>query len=148
MDGVSSVASIITILQIADNVKKLYEFWNSVKEAPESFRCIATDLSLLSTVLTDIAYDAQHEPPDHTMIAVLNGCSEKVRLLGSFVEKFEPGFSSSNSSLRKWSALKAVFKGKRLKDIQSSLESMKGTLSLVQSRCQRYAYDPLSSFLC
>jgi hypothetical protein len=42
MDGLSSGASILAVvslaIQLADSVKKIYEFWESVQDAPEVIR--------------------------------------------------------------------------------------------------------------
>lgn len=137
MDGVSAAASVLTIVQLAAKVKSIYDFWVSVKGAPDDFRNIAADLSILSTVLADIASEAQHQPPDASMSAVLQNCCEKVTVLSSLIDGFEPGFASTNVTVRKWSAVRAVFKGDKLAKIQRELESMKGTLLLVQARYQR-----------
>jgi len=83
MEGLSTAASVIVVvsltIQLAESVKKLRDFWNSIKQAPEDIRAIATDLELLSSVLAEIACEAQHVEPDASLVAVLGGCSIKVK---------------------------------------------------------------------
>lgn len=78
MDGLSGGASIIAVVslavQLAENAKKLYDFWQSVGEAPASIRTIATELKVLSTVLADIAAHDQKYGPDEITTSVLESC--------------------------------------------------------------------------
>ncbi len=63
MDGLSGAASVIAVvsfaIQLAESTKKLYDFWKSVDDAPDSVREIVADLKLLSTTLTEIAIHEQ-----------------------------------------------------------------------------------------
>lgn len=136
MDGLSAAANGIAVasisIQLAECTKKLCDFWDSIKEAPEDIRTISIDIKLLSTVLTQIAHEAQHIRPNETLIFALEGCWAKVRLLTHILNEIEPGFASKNSRTRKWTALKAAFKDTQLKKFQDTLERTKGTLSLIQ----------------
>ena len=141
MDGFSAAASGIAVasigIQLAENVKKLYDFWISIKDAPEDIREISMDLQLLSTVLAQIACEAQHIEPDATFIAALDGCWLKVKILNTLLNEIEPGFASTSSRIRKWSAFKAVLKSEKLRKFQEALERLKGTLLLVQQNQYR-----------
>lgn len=141
MEGLSAAASAIAVaslaIQLAENVKKLCDFWNSIKEAPEDIRAISTDLDLLSSVLTQIAYETQHVEPDATLVAALHGCSIKVNKLATLLNEIEPGLASTRSHLRKWTAFKAVLKHGQLMKFQEALEKLKGTLLLVQQNQNR-----------
>lgn len=137
MDGFSAAANIITVtsiaVQLSESIKKLLEFWISIKNAPEDIHAITTDLQILSSVLSRIAFEAQRVRPDPSMLAALNSCSSKIERLKYIVEDLESGFKSANSSIRRWSALKTVFKNERLKIFQDSLERTKSTLVLMQN---------------
>ncbi|MCJ1226722.1 hypothetical protein MMC12_003375 [Toensbergia leucococca] len=141
MDGVSSAASVIAIatvaVQLADGMKKLCEFWSSIKEAPDDIHSIATGLGMLSASLTEIAHEAELQQPDPTLTRVLKECSVEVNLLTSIVDDFEPGFASSSSRVRRWTALKAVFKTEKLKKFRDFLDSTKTTLLLIQGNHSR-----------
>ena len=147
MDGLSVAASGIAVasvaLQLAGSVKQIYEFWNSVKEAPDEIRAITQDLRVLSSVLARIANEAQHHEPEATLEAALNGCLANVKILTSLLKGIEPGFASTRSRTRKWSALKAVLKRGQLVKFREALEWAKSTLMLVvlqqvQSRLVRF----------
>lgn len=141
MDGLSAASSGIAVvsiaIQLAESFKKLHDFWKSIKEAPEDIRDISVDLELLSSVLTQIAYEAQHVEPDAALIAALNGCSVKVKTLTTLLNEIEPGFTSKSSRIRKWTAFKAVLKHGELMRFQEILERLKGTLVLVQQNQYR-----------
>ena len=135
-EGLATAASGITVLtvavQLAQSIKKLSDFWTSIKEAPEDIQAIATDLDLLSNVFAHIAHETQHVEPDMTLAATLNGCWVKVGKLTALLDGIEPGFASSRLRIRKWTALKAVLKKEQLVKFQVALDRLKGTLLLVQ----------------
>ncbi|KAL8878875.1 MAG: hypothetical protein Q9198_003403 [Flavoplaca austrocitrina] len=134
MDGLSTAASGIAVvsatIQLADGIKKLHDFWNSITEAPEDIKDNLMDLRALSSLLTQIAHDKQRLEPDTTFADVLSGCCAKVNRLITLLEEIEPGFGSTSSSIRRWTAVKAVLKQGNLKKFQKRLESLKATLSL------------------
>lgn len=133
----SGIAVVSLAFQLAESVKKLYDYWNSIKEAPEDIEAISMDLELLSSILTQIAHEAQHVEPDSNLVPALNGCWVKVRILTTILNEIEPGFASTSLRVRKWTALKAVFKRGQLKKFQEALGSLKCTLLLVQQNQYR-----------
>ena len=137
----SGIAVVSLAFQLAESVKKLYDYWNSIKEAPEDIEAISMDLELLSSILTQIAHEAQHVEPDSNLVPALNGCWVKVRILTTILNEIEPGFASTSLRVRKWTALKAVFKRGQLKKFQEALGSLKCTLLLVQQN--QYRWDLL-----
>ncbi len=136
MEGLSTAASAIAVVsigvQLAENVKRLCDFWNSIKEAPEDIQAISADLKLLSSILTEIACEAQHVEPNATLEAALHECSGTVKILGTLLNKIEPGFVSTSSRVRKWTAFKAVLKRAHLRKTEDALEKLKSNLLLVQ----------------
>lgn len=135
MEGLAAAASVVGVaslaLQLADSVKKLHDFWDSVKKAPEDVRSITSDLQLLSSVLSNIASEAQHVTPDHTLEAVMERCVMKVKTLNTILNELEPGFTSSRTFKRKCTALRSVLKSEKVKKFQASLQDLKTTLILV-----------------
>ena len=136
MEGLSAAASGIAVvsvaIQLAESFKKLSDFWKSIKEAPEDIRAISTDLDLVSSVLAETAREAQHVGPDDTLVAVLDACCGKVKVLTGIVNQIEPGFASTSSRVRRWTAFRAVLKRGELMKFQEALERLKGTLLMVQ----------------
>ena len=141
MEGLSAAASGIAVIsvavQLAESFKKLCDFWESMKGAPEDIRAISVDLEILSNVLIQIAHETQHVEPDATLIAALNGCYVKVKLLNTILNGIEPGFSSKKSHVRQWTAIKAVLKHGELVKFQVSLDRLKATLLVVQQNQYR-----------
>ena len=132
MEGLSAAASVIAVMQLAESFKKLYDFWNSIKEAPEDIRTISVDMHNLSNILSQIANETQHVEPDTTLIAALNGCCVKVKTLNTLLNDIEPGFASKRYRVRQWTALKAVLKHGELMKYQVALDRLKIDLLLVQ----------------
>jgi hypothetical protein len=58
MDGLSAGASVISVvsiaIQLADGVKKLLSFWDSVQNAPDNVKAMTKGLGVLSVVLDNI----------------------------------------------------------------------------------------------
>ena len=135
MDGLSAAASVIAVtslaLQLAESTKKLFEFWDSIQNAPEEVNDIKLELESLRNVLEQIGHEAQHQPPNRLVEPALRLCSRKINTVRSLTTDIESGFTSSKTSTRKWSALRAVWSRKRLEKVQSSLERLKATLILV-----------------
>ncbi|MCJ1266540.1 hypothetical protein MMC22_006425 [Lobaria immixta] len=145
MDGLSAAASLVAVgsvaVQLADGIKKLRDFWCSIKDAPDEVRAIAADLVVFSRILADISLEAQDQSPSTD--AALLRCIDGTKSLAAIVEDLEPGFESKSARTRKWSALKTVFKGEKIKRYQSSLEGMKTSLILAQQ--SHYGYTNLRS---
>ena len=140
MDVLSFTASAFAVVslavQAAESAKKLYEFWGAVKDAPDTIRGMASDLELLSDVLSRIALEAQSSAPGHTMIAALKNCNSKIQSITVQIEKFEPGFASKRSHVRKWSAIKTALKEGKLEKLLLAVEGVKTTLILAQQNFQ------------
>ena len=136
MDGLSGAASGIAVvsiaIQLADSIKKLYEFWTSVQDAPEDIRAIVKELRLLSAVLDGIKLNEQRYGPDPTTTIVLESCTDKVTALVGLVDDLEPGFASTSRRHRKWSAFKMTLRSEKIKKLRVSLEETKATLILAQ----------------
>lgn len=131
MDALSATASIVAV---ADGVKKLRDFWCSVRDAPDDVRAIARDLEVLSQILAEINLEGQDQ--NASMKAALSRCVDGTKPLAAIVQDLEPGFESKRSRTRKWSAFRMAFKSEKIKIYQSSLERMKTTLNLAQqSHC-------------
>ena len=141
MDGLSAAASSIAVVMLAvhlaDSVQKLCSFWSSIRDAPEDIKPISLDLDLLSYVLTEIAFEAQHFGPDAISVAALEACSVRVRSFTTILEQIEPDFASASRRIRKWTAFKAVLKRGQIANFQEALDRLKATLLLAQQSLQK-----------
>ena len=136
MDGLSGAASGMAVvslaIQLGASIKHLYDFWASVKDAPDDFYAITTDLSLLASVLAEMAFEEQYFEPDHTLSTVLEACCDKVNKLAHITNEMVPGFASRSLRVRRWTAFRTVLKGERIQRFQKVLEGLKITLMLAQ----------------
>ncbi|OBT85963.1 hypothetical protein VE02_04793 [Pseudogymnoascus sp. 03VT05] len=112
MDGLSAAASGIAVvslaIQLAETVKKLHDFWDSVKDPPKHFCAVQTDLQLLSTILEKI--DREEDLSDPYLHDVLKNCEEQVAALVKL--------------------LKAAFKKEKVGEFKSCLHKTMSTLRL------------------
>ena len=136
MDVLSSAASAMAVaslaIQLAEKAKRLCDFWSSIKDASEYIRAINADLELLTSVLAEMAFEAQRTSPNTTLAAVLQSCTGKLKLLAALTNSLEPGFASSSSRTKHWTAFKLILKSEKLTRFQEVLESLKSTLVLAQ----------------
>jgi hypothetical protein len=134
MDPLSGGASVLAFVglasQLAQNIKKLYDFWSSIQDAPQEIRAISRDISLVANILNEIAEEEEHHQYHPTSRAALHECEESVRALTAIVVDLEPGFAASSRRIRKWSSLKIVLRKDKIKRIQASLSEAKSSLSL------------------
>lgn len=144
MEATASAFAVVSLaIQLAESVKKLCDFWASIREAPKDIREISADLRLVSNVLTQVAYETQHVEPDTILVDALEACSGRVKTLSSLLNEIEPGFASTSSRIRKWTAFKAVLKRAQLMKFQEALEKLKSTLMLAQQNYHRYVLPKL-----
>lgn len=141
MDGLSSAAGVIAVasiaLQLAHNIKGLRTFWTNVRDAPQDIQFIVADLQLLSGILADIAFEAQHAEADESLTTVLISCLSRTQTLTASVKAIENDFESTRTFVKKWTAVKAVFKSEKVNKFQDVLEQLKSTLILAQQIQQR-----------
>ncbi|OBT53430.1 hypothetical protein VE04_06667 [Pseudogymnoascus sp. 24MN13] len=132
MDGLSAAASGIAVvslaIQLAESVKKLHSFWESVKDAPKHFCAIQTDLRLLSTILEKI--DREEDLSDPYIRDVLKNCEGQVASLVATVSDIVPGFKAESRRTRAWTSLKAAFKKEKVGEFKSCLRETMSTLRL------------------
>lgn len=136
MDGLSAAASAIAVVslavQIAESLRELCDFWDSIQEAPEDIRAILNDLRLLELVIGDIRRSGEVHSADAVTSLALESCSQKVFSLVVVVNDIEPGFRAASRRKRGWSSFKAALKGGKLKRFRDSLSETKLTLLLAR----------------
>ena len=136
MDGLSAAASVIAVtslaFQLAHSTNKLFDFWESIQDAPEDVRNIKSDLEFLTKVLEHIAREAQQQSPDPLMESALRLCSDKIDTIMSLTLDLEPDFASRKFLIRKWGAFRLIMKRDKFKQLRKSLDRMKETLMMVQ----------------
>ena len=131
MDAAAGAFAVISLaVQLADNIKKLSDFWKSVKDAPADVQNLITDLDLLSNVLREIDLEARQSEPNPTLENVLRRCEVNVSALKVCLDEMQPGLTSAKRSFKHWTAFKSVLKWEKIKKFQVILDQLKSTLSL------------------
>jgi len=140
--GVSSVLAVVSVaIQLGDGIKKLYDFWDSVIEAPQEVQAISKDLKIILDVVEDMQMQFEAQKPNSraatTTSAALEQCLNSVGTLQALTYKLNSGLSSNETKRRKWSALKGAWKKTKIANFRESLRDMKLTLLLAKQNSDR-----------
>lgn len=149
MDGAASVFAAVSLaIQLAENMKKLNNFWKSVQDAPKDVHDIIADLDLLSPILDEIGREAERDQSHSTIESALRGCVGVSEELAAIVDNFQHGFASDKRAMRKWMAIKCARKIDKLSRFQNRLERLKTILMLaLQSRNGYRAWSSLFVYI-
>jgi hypothetical protein len=133
----SSVFAVVSLaLQLADNVQRLADFWDSIKDGPAEVSEIRSHLGILGSLLRTIELDAGHSPnPNgdenglgHDCLVICKGSIAKL-------EKLSNGWDqelSRSGIRRKFSCLRKAVREKELARYWRELERAKSTLIMYQ----------------
>ncbi|PVH68362.1 hypothetical protein DL98DRAFT_631493 [Cadophora sp. DSE1049] len=108
------MAVISLAVQLTQGLVKLYDFWGSVRDAPDEVIQMLFDLKLLENILHGLI--TRKDPSPHLLISI--------------VRELEPNFSSNSRRVRMWGAFRAVRKKQKLQRFRDSLQETKTTLVL------------------
>ena len=142
MEPLSGAASVIGVaslaIQICDELKKLHDFWQSVKEAPDDIASISAELKLFMTLLAVIANNYQRQgcddksPNEAAATDTLKLCLATVNDMSAGVRDLESGIVKGASS-RRWASVKFVFRKDKREKAMAQIERMKSLLIIVQT---------------
>ena len=138
MDGLSGTASVVAILQLAGNVRKLHHFFKSIRDAPRHVQSLLAELHALLAILSHAAAEVQYSPYESTIMDLVQSCSSEATAMLYRLEPLGESLASGNTTRRKWTAIKAVFQREKLENFTKSLERLKSSLILAQPFQQRY----------
>jgi hypothetical protein len=131
----SSVLAVISLaLQLADNVQRLIDFWDSVKDAPTEVTEIRSQLRILGALLSSIEPEASHSSIDDGNSMgndCLLVCTESIAKLEKLSKEWDQELSR-NGIRRKWVCLRKALREKELARYWSELERAKSTLIMYQ----------------
>lgn len=138
MEGLAAASSVLAVvslaLQLADNVQRLIEFWDSVKEAPAEVSGIRSQLRILGVLLKSIERDLPQSPSDgdsdlgHACLVV---CGESLLKLEKLSEGWDQELNSG-SIRRKWTCLKKALRENELARYWNQVDRAKSTLMMYQ----------------
>ena len=139
LSGAASVIGVVSLaIQICDELKKLHDFWQSVKEAPDDIANISAELKIFMTLLTVIANNYQRHgcddksPNKDVATDTLKLCLTTVHDMSTEVRDLESGITKDSSS-RRWASVKFVFRKDKREKAMAQMERMKSLLIIVQT---------------
>ena len=139
LGGAASVIGVVSLaIQVCEELKKVHDFWQSVKEAPDDIARISTEINLLITWLTIISNNYQRQNSTHTnpnevaAIDTLRLCLATAHDMNDGVKDLESGFSKGLLS-RRCASVKFVFRKDKREKVMAQVERMKTLLIIVQT---------------
>jgi len=120
-----SVVSFVGLAgQVAQGVNYLYNFFESVRDAPSDIRSLAGDLKVLGEILDEVGRDGIESAP---LTAALQRCKDVLADLESLVQKSK--LTSEQSKPRSvWSQMSTAFRNEKFRKHIEKLEGAKSTL--------------------
>jgi hypothetical protein len=132
------VASGIALGQLADriihSIRRLNEFWQSVRDAPRDLKNIVEELEMLGETLLELqnglGRDRKGIELQGTAAAkCLRYCNKIAIELENTILELQQGLDSKRAG-RHWAAIKAAFRKGAVQDLQQRLERAKSMLVL------------------
>lgn len=96
------------------------------------------ELEFLRAVLDEIRHNELNFGPHPPTRIALKRCLQHLDALESIVESLSPGFSSESSMKQVWTAMSAVRKNDKIRQLKSKILETKTTLLLAQQSSATY----------
>ena len=142
MEALGGAASVIGVaslaIEVCKELRKIHDFWQSVKEAPDDITHVSTEINLFMTWLAVIANNYQrqeydHQNPNHIAATdTLRLCLATVHDMNDGLKDLKSQFSTSSFSQR-WGSIKFVFRKDKREKLMQQIERMKSLLIIVQT---------------
>lgn len=139
LGGAASVISVASLaIQVCEELKKVHDFWQSVKEAPDDVARISTEINLCITWVTIIATNYQRQGFNHGSLNevaatdTLKLCLKAALDMNDEFKDLESRFSKG-LLCRKWASVKFVFRKDKTEKVMIRVERMKTLLIIVQT---------------
>lgn len=130
-----SVASLA--IQIVENLNKVINFCESIREAPTDIQRILTELHILSNIVSNIQLVHEKRSLPESSEATTKQCLGLVRddisKLSSLSSDLERKVHSEKRLTRTWARVQTVLSEKKIAMLRGQLDGAKGTLQLLQS---------------
>jgi hypothetical protein len=110
--------------QIAQGVNYLYNFFNSMQDAPSDIKLLAAELKIMGTILDEVDRD---EVDSAALGAALQLCKDSVAELEGLVQKSNLT-SKQSMAKRVWSQMSTAFRNEEFRKYIRRLERAKTTL--------------------
>jgi hypothetical protein len=76
-DSQLGIALVDAAARLAQSCLKLYEFWDSIRDAPRDIQGILVDIRIMQNILSDISSEKKLAP---SVLLILSSCVEKTRV--------------------------------------------------------------------
>jgi hypothetical protein len=122
-------------IQISDNIAKLKDFWNAVKEAPEDVKYLTEEIETLSLILSEIGASQNEEEAvqigSASATKCLDLCRRGTELLSAVVRQADAEIAKR----KRFGSVKIVLKGliETLKDRLKTVQFMLMLLNQIYS---------------
>jgi hypothetical protein len=136
MEALAAASSVFAVaslaLQLAENVQRLVEFWDSVNDAPAEVAEIKSELGILGGLLRELnALRSQSDYGSDLGHVCLLVCKESLAKLEKLSKEWDRELNG-NRIRRKWSCLRKALRENELTRYWSALERAKSTLIMYQ----------------
>jgi hypothetical protein len=132
----SSIAVAQLASQIAQNIRNIHNFWQSIRDAPKDLSEALEELELLGDTLVELhkilGRHAGRQLPGASAIRCMQYCRKVADDLEAIVVDLHKG-SDDKKSRRRWAAIKVALKKRALQDFQQRLDRAKSMLTLAIS---------------
>jgi hypothetical protein len=120
-----SVVSFVGLAgQVAQGINYLYNFFNTMKDAPSDVKSLAEELKVLGTILDEVDRDRLDSAP---VGAALQRCKDVIEELEDLIRK--SNLTTEQSRTRKiWSQMSAAFRNEKFRKYTEQLERAKSML--------------------
>ncbi|KAF8865396.1 hypothetical protein BDZ45DRAFT_445375 [Acephala macrosclerotiorum] len=143
MDGLSSAASIIAVVQIAvqigQGISKIQSLLHSINDAPREIRSVIQELEFFDSILKQIRRNEEMFGSKNETYLALSRCDTSLRAVLGIVESLVPSFASSSRIKRKWAAIDAVRKNEKIASFKAKLQEAKLDLLIAQQTSAAHA---------
>lgn len=150
MDGLSGVASVIAVtqiaLQIGQGISKVYvhrsdwfvlilssqSLLRSIDDAPEEIKAIVGELEFFDSVLQRIRLNEDTTGSQAATYEALARCDVSLKALVRIADALVPGFASNSRFKRKWAAVAVVRNEQKIAKFKAKLQEAKIDLLIGQ----------------
>ncbi|KAH8883316.1 hypothetical protein GQ53DRAFT_846984 [Thozetella sp. PMI_491] len=123
-----AIAFVDATTKLAHGCFQLYQFWESVRDAPSEVNIFKNDLQILTKILEEIGDDKDLSPSVRLALA---SCETKLEELLGIVQDLDASYSSATSRRQRlWAAFRMTTKNKQIQSFQAGLQGLKSTLML------------------
>lgn len=137
-----SIASIA--IQIVGSVQQVLDFWSSIRDAPTDIQDLLEEVQLLANLLLELDdndNDSSGSTRQPTATKAAQYCKNAANSIDAVVKDLADGIAMSKGR-RRWTAVKAVLKEKKMAKSLQRLERAKMMLSLAQQCYTQFVQVP------